>query len=298
MAKFAAWVVAHRLRRVSFITALFLLPVVGFISAALVVLVSSVKGPREASIDCLLALALLSVLLTLAGTGVAVVEITTALVVWCTAIGLGFLVGRYRSLTLAMQAAVLLSVLGLLGFIGWAGDPVVFWRDLLALLAEMSRQAAGVNIEPLPWETLEQLAPIMAGIMASAALVALVLALLLGTWWASGLQGGSFAAMFRNLRLGYVIGSLATIAGIAAIFGLQPLAGNVLLVLATGFAFQGLAVVYWWSWSKQWPRGWWVALYFPLFLGPAVRISEMALLVTLGFIDNWYRLRPQRADMV
>jgi hypothetical protein len=69
-------------------------------------------------------------------------------------------------------------------------------------------------------------------------------------------------------------------------------------VLATGFAFQGLAVVYWWSWSKQWPRGWWVALYFPLFLGPAVRISEMALLVTLGFIDNWYRLRPQRADMV
>ncbi|MEE9511310.1 MAG: hypothetical protein V3V79_04260, partial [Gammaproteobacteria bacterium] len=169
---------------------------------------------------------------------------------------------------------------------------------LLELLAEMSRQAAGVDIEPLPWETFEQLAPIMAGIMASAALVALLLALLLGTWWASGLQGGSFAAMFRNLHLGYVIGSLATIAGVAAIFGLQPLAGNVLLVLATGFAFQGLAVVYWWSWSKQWPRGWWVALYFPLFLGPAVRISEMALLVTLGFIDNWYRLRPQRADMV
>ena len=81
MAKFAAWLVAHRLRRVSFITALFLLPLVGFISAAVVVLVASVKGPREASIDCLLALAVLSVLLTLAGTGIAVVEITTALVV-------------------------------------------------------------------------------------------------------------------------------------------------------------------------------------------------------------------------
>ncbi len=298
MAKFAAWVVAHRLRRVSFITALFLLPLVGFISSAVVVLVASVKGPREASIDCLLALAVLSVVLTLAGAGIAVVEITTALVVWCISIGLGFLVGRYRSLTLAMQAAVLLSVLGLLGFVGWAGDPVVFWRDLLELLAEVSRQAAGVDIEALPWESLEPLAPIMAGIMASAALVALSLALLLGTWWASALNGGSFAVMFRNLHLGYVIGSLATIAGIAAILGLQPLAGNVLLVLATGFAFQGLAVVYWWSWSKQWPRAWWLALYFPLFLGPTVRISEMVLLVTLGFIDNWYRLRPRREDMV
>ena len=298
MAKFAAWVVAHRLRRVSFITALFLLPLLGFISAAVVVLVASVKGPREASIDCLLALVVLSVVLSLAGAGIATVEITTALVVWCTSIGLGFLVGHYRSLTLAMQAAVLLSVLGLLGFVGWTGDPVVFWHDLLELLAEVSRQAAGVDIEPLARESLEQLAPIMAGIMASAVLVALSLALLLGSWWASGFHGGSFAAMFRNLRLGYVIGSLATIAGLAAILGLRPLAGNVLLVLGTGFAFQGLAVVYWWSWSKQWPRAWWLALYFPLFLGPVVRISELALLVMLGFIDNWYLLRPDREDMV
>ncbi len=298
MARFAAWVVAHRLRRVGCITLFFLLPLVGFISAAVVVLVANVKGPREALIDCLLALAVLSVVLAVAGAGIAAVEITTALVVWCTSIGLGSLVGRYRSLTLAMQAVVLVSVVGLLGLVGWIGDPVVFWRDLLDLLAEVSRQASGVDIEPLSWESLEQLAPIMAGIMASAVLVALSLALLLGTWWASGLHGGSFAAMFRNLHLGYVIGGLATIAGIAAILGLQPLAGNVLLVLGTGFAFQGLAVVYWWSWSKQWPRGWWLALYFPLFLGPAVRMSEMALLVTLGFIDNWYRLRPGREDMV
>ncbi|MEC7803810.1 MAG: hypothetical protein VX533_03040, partial [Pseudomonadota bacterium] len=70
------------------------------------------------------------------------------------------------------------------------------------------------------------------------------------------------------------------------------------LVLGTGFAFQGLAVIYWWSGSKQWPKGWWVALYFPLLLGPVARISEIVLLVAVGFIDNWYRLRPGREDMV
>ena len=296
MAKFAAWVVAHRLRRVSCITLVFLLPLVGFISAAVVVLVASVKGPREALIDCLLALAALSVLLIFAGDDIAALEITAALVVWCTSIGLGFLVGHYGSLTLAMQAAVLLSVLGLLVLVGSLGDPVVFWRDLLELFAEVSRQAAGTD--PLPRESFEQLAPIMAGIMASAVLVALVLALLLGTWWGCGLRGSSFAAMFSKFHLGYVIGTFAAIAGIGAIFGLQPLAGNVLLVLGTGFVFQGLAVIYWWSASRQWPKGWWVALYFPLFLGPVARISEIVLLVTVGFIDNWYRLRPSREDMV
>jgi hypothetical protein len=298
VAKFAAWVVARRLRRVSCITLVFLLPLVGFVSAAVVVLATNVKGPREALIDCLLALAALSVLMLLAGGGIVTLEITAALVIWCTSVGLAFLVGHYGSLTLAMQAAVLLSVLGLLVFVGWIGDPVIFWRDLLELFAELSRQAAGTAINPLSRESFEQLAPIMAGIMASAVLLALVLALLLGTWWGCGLRGSSFAAMFRNLHLGYVIGTFATIAGIAAILGLQPIAENVLLVLGTGFAFQGLAVIYWWSGSKQWPKGWWVALYFPLLLGPVARISEIVLLVAVGFIDNWYRLRPGREDMV
>ena len=87
MAKFAAWVVARRLRRVSCITLVFLLPLVGFVSAAVVVLATNVKGPREALIDCLLALAALSVLMLLAGGGIVTLEITAALVIWCTSVG-------------------------------------------------------------------------------------------------------------------------------------------------------------------------------------------------------------------
>ena len=138
----------------------------------------------------------------------------------------------------------------------------------------------------------------MTGMTAALSVLAATAALLLGSWWASGVGGPGFREMFLGLRMGFVIGGLTALAGIGSLVGAQPFSGNVLLVLSIGLGFQGLAVIHWHVNVRQLAWPWLIALYLPLFMGPSIALSAMFLLTTVGFLDNWYGLRRIRRDMV
>lgn len=282
----ATWLAALRLRRALVIGGLFPLPILGVLSSAVIVMTAELKGPREALLDCAFAFVALGLMAWLAGADLTLL-LPSAAISWVVWLGLGTLVGRTGSLTLGIQAAVMVALVGLIAFDVLIGDPVAYWSDTLD-------EVFGTWVEQglLNEDDLVQLAGLMSGLVMAGSLTSGMLVMLLGTALASRINGAGWSGQFAALRLGYVIGGLAAIAGLAALFGLGL--DGALLVLGVAFMFHGIAVVSCWSSRRNWPKGWWIGLLILPVLLPQFLIIEAALLSALGFVDNWFDLR--RAD--
>lgn len=279
----ANWLAAHRLRRVVIIAGLFPLPVFGLLSAGTVVMTAELKGPREALTDCLLAFAVLAGMGWFAGMDVPVL-LATAVISWAVWLGLGSVVAKTGSLPLAIQAAVMLALVGMVVFQLATGDPVVYWKDFLQeFYADLEAQGLAVTVD------IEQQAGMMSGLVLAGSLTGAVMVLLLGTALADRVADTRCLGQFPGLRLGYVIGALAAVAGLAGLLGYEL--GGVLMVFGAAFMFQGIAVVAWWARERGWPRGWWIGLCILPILLAEFMVIETALLAALGFVDNWYNLR-------
>jgi hypothetical protein len=287
---FGSWLIERRIARVALVAAL--LPLFGIVSAAIVVCVSMVKGWREGLFDCLIALALLLGLTAISGDGVPQV-LFSGVSTWGVALLMGGLTGVYGSLTLAIQAIVMLGCLAVMGFTVIVGDPVGFWGPLLQAIAG---QMQGFGIELADPNAIMDLVPIMIGLFAAGTIASSIAALLLGCWWAGGARGAGFRDLFLGMRLGYVIGAIAAVAGIGSLLGFQPLAGNLLLVAGTGFLFQGLAVVHWHAARRKLPWFMLIPVYLPLLMGSSLFVMALLLFATVGFIDNWYGLRRAKTN--
>jgi hypothetical protein len=280
---FATWLVAQRARRVLFIAGLFPLPLLGLASAAAVIMTAQVKGPRTAVLDCLIALALLGGLGLVSGMDVAML-LGSAAISWLVWLALGAAVALTGSLALGVQTAVLLALAAMSLLFLAIGDPVSYWVTVLEdLYAQLPEQDFGGGGD------IEAQARLMNGVLLAGALTGGLIALLLGSAWASSVQNGNFAEQFKELRLGYVIGGLAALAGIAALLGWGP--DGLLLIFGAAFMFHGLAVLTWWARQLGWPGGWWVGLCILPILLLEFLVVEATLLAAVGFIDNWFDLR-------
>ena len=288
MSAFATWLAGHRLRRIVIIAGLFPLPLLGIVSAATVVMTTLLRGPRDALIDCVAALALLVGLGFVSGMEPATLA-GSAVLSWAIWIVLGIVAGRSGSLTLTVQATVLLALAGMGLFLLSVGDALAFWLPVLeAWYADLGQQGLVVPVD------MEQQAGLMTGALFAFALSGGMLSLLLGLALAGIVTGGpTLAERFRALRLGYVIGGLAAVAGIASLIGLQL--NGVLLVFGAAFVYQGAAVLAWWARRLNWPRNWWLAAVIVPLLLVQILVIELALLAALGFVDNWFSLRRQTA---
>jgi hypothetical protein len=291
--RFGTWLAERRVPRVALIAALLPLGLFGIFSAAIVVCVAQIKGWREAAADCSIALGILLFLTALVGVG-AVQLTASAASTWFVALGLGGLTGTYGSLTLPLQAIIVLAVAGLLVFVLTVADTTAFWTDFLN---DLTQQMVNFGVEFTEPDALFSLAPIMSGMAAASAIASSIAALLLGSWWASGAGSASFREMFLQLRLGYVIGGLAALAGVATLFSFGPLAANLLLILSVGFVFQGLAVVHWQVARRGWPWTVLLVAYLPFAMGAQLAVSALFVLAAVGFVDNWYGLRRTTADV-
>ncbi len=283
MAAFAQWLAALRIRRVVFMAAFFPLPFFGLVSSAIVAMNAQLRGGYHALTDCLLALALLVAMAAFAGLDLGLV-VGAAAFSWFVMAGLGNIVVSTRSLTLAIQGAVMLALIALLGLELAIGDAVAFWSPVLEK-AYTDLAAQGVDIQV----DIASQAEITGAAIVAGTLIGTLLSLLLGTSWARAVNSELVAQPFAELRLGYVIGGLAALTGLAVVFGL-PTAGA-LLVFGTAFVFQGIAVLAWWAGQLEWPGGWWIGLLVVAVLLPQIFVLVVMLLATVGFVDNWYGLR-------
>jgi hypothetical protein len=263
------------------------------LSAAIVVLTTNVRGWRVAAQDCTAALFLLAILTALAGGFWFEIGVGAG-VTWVLAVFLGNL-RRSGSLTLAVQTAVLLGVIATLAFVLWSPDPQAYWEHVLRDLTARAR-AAGIEVGP--GDLVPAAAQVMTGIMAASAVISCIAALFMGCWWAGPAGAGSFGQEFQALRMGRALGVVAGFLGVLFLTGLRTTGDDLLIVLATGFVVQGLAVIHWHGARRKWPKLWPLALYLPLALVPALAAFEITFLALLGLLDNGYGLRRVGSKVV
>ncbi|MGI9291516.1 MAG: hypothetical protein ACR2QG_09620 [Gammaproteobacteria bacterium] len=281
MTGIAKWLATHRVGRIM-LTAL-LYPVFGLLSAAIVVMNAQLRGPREALTDCLLAFAVLTLAGFAAGMDLPVL-LAGAAVSWAAWLILGSVKATTGSLTLALQTAVMLAALAGFGFLLWGYDPADYGREILESFFEpLSEQDPGLDIDEEAWARL------IGVMMLPATLVGWVIALLFGGALAGRVQPEQAPKQFRDLRMGVVIGVLAAIAGVGAIF--SRAADGLLLLFTVGFMFHGLAVLVWWAEQRKWPQGWWIGLCILPILLPDFFVITALLLAAIGFVDNWFDMR-------
>lgn len=294
MAEFTEWLAARRVSRIALIALLFplLFPLLTVLSAAIIVFTTNLRGWRVASEDCVVAMLLLVASTALAGgywIGIGI----GAGITWAIAAALGHL-RRVGSLTLAVQAAVLLGMIAALAFGLWNRDPQAYWENLLRDVLERAH-TAGVDIGPA--ELVPGVAKVMTGVMAASAVVSYMGSLFLGSWLAGAAGGADFGQEFQSLRMGRVLGLAAGLLGVMLLSEWGGSADDLLIVLAMGFIAQGLSVAHWHGARRRWPKAWPLALYLPL-LVPALAALEMVGLGALGLVDNGYSLRRIGSKLV
>jgi hypothetical protein len=135
-------------------------------------------------------------------------------------------------------------------------------------------------------------------VIGASVLMSVLIALLLGGSLAASGDRTAWRRQVLQLRLGRALTWLALLGLVAIGIGLEDAGSGVLLVLATGFVAQGLAVIHWTADHRAWPRFWAVVLYGPLMLSPSLAGLLLVGLMTAGILDNLISLRRSRTNVV
>ncbi|MEX0421412.1 hypothetical protein [Spiribacter pallidus] len=287
MSGFLAFLMRSRPAAVGIVALGALMPLLFWLSGAVIALVTLRRGVIEgALIAAGAALVLWPLYGLLLGMPAAVLQ--PIALIWLPVMLLAEVLRRSVSLSFALQTGAVVAAVGVAAFYGLHGDPTAFWQQTLNTLAQ-----ALAGGEPGPeWQrAASQLAPRLTGLWVVNMLAVAVICLLLGRWWQAVLYNpGGFRAEFHELRFARWF----AVAGLAGLFaggfappGLMADAGTVIGGL---FVLQALAVAHAVVARRGWHVGWLIGFYLilPLMLRPITLLG-----LADAFVDFRTRLsRP------
>jgi hypothetical protein len=296
MKAFAVWVMKGRMQAVIAVTvsavlALIVTPL-SVVSAAVVMLAVLRQGWREGL------LVVLSSLLALGGLGGLLFQMPIAaalmgLVLWAPAAALGAVLGRSRSLRVAIEAAALGGAAVVLAQYALMGDPAAYWTELLnEFVAERVDPAAlqGADLEAL----VSASAGWMAGGLGAAWFLATLASLLLARYWSTQIDSpGAFGVEFRALRFGRVallVVPMLLVFGVLITGGEPNLLGQLFLVGMLLFLLQGISVAHALVADFSAPVGWLIGFYAMLVLVAPHAATAVAM---AGYADGWMDFRAR-----
>ena len=194
--------------------------------------------------------------------------------------------GRY--LSLAVEIAVLLGILGIVAVHGLISDPTAIWKQILIQMAPPTAPLANTQ------RTIEMLSHYMTGIVAAGSVVGLVLGLFLGRGWQAMLYNpGGFRQEFLSLTTHprYTLGTLLVIGMALANMGaLSVMARNISIVLITHYTFIGAAILHALSAAKKQGRYLVPGVYMVMVLIP----HTLLLVALVGLTDRLFNLRKNK----
>ena len=138
MQSVVAWLVARPQNAVLALAATLLLPLLQFVSGAIMVVLVLHQGARLAAIEAVLAATILAVVALIVGAPVVHV-LDSVLTTWVPALILAVILRTTRSLTLTIQVSAILAVIAVLAFHVIVDDAVAFWQPLVTMLVEWAR---------------------------------------------------------------------------------------------------------------------------------------------------------------
>jgi len=276
---------------VGFAVLAMLLPPVALLSGAVVALVTLRLGLSAG----LTVAALGSVALALMGWVIAgrpELGLLFGLGQWLAPVLFAELLRRTVSWRVTLQALLLVS-LGLV-VLGQAMWPELsgYWRTLLEQMMAPGLTEGGLTPDQID-EALDRLAAIMTGILGASLMLGTALMVVIGRYWQAALYNpGGFGEEFRELRLGLwpAVLVLGLVLGVA--FLDSVLIGQLALVAAAMFIFQGLALAHGLAGRLKWHVGWLVALYVLLLLPPFSPYA-VAMVTAFGVIDCFADFRAR-----
>jgi hypothetical protein len=283
MRAFVQWVLARRYRLI--LLAIMTAPVLPVVASALTSLDTARRGPMQGLVGAFIGIAGMIILAFLSGTNPAVFT-AIAFVTFLSGVGIGLLL-KAGTLVLAFQAAVLASF-GVVAAISlFATDARTLFEPFIAELVEILRAS---DATPEQIELVEGRGGMV--LLAGAVFSQLMGALLLAYWWFALAAGDRrFGVEFRQLKLGRLLGVLATTVIVLGLVFDTALVQNLSALALLAFVVQGLAVLHAWANAKRWHPGL-VAPVYVLLVTPLMVLVILGL-SALGLLDNWFDLRAR-----
>ena len=295
MQPIAAWLVRHPQNAVLGLAATYILflPLAGIFSGAVMVLLVLHHGERRALTQALLAAAILALMALLAG-GSAPQMALAASMTWMPAFVLAALLGKWRSLTLALQASVIVALVGLLGFYVVLTDPAVFWSGWLADEAATLFREMGLHEQAATLlENQAAIAQQMTVLFVFAIWSLYAFGLLLGyALYQASLGEKAVFGRFCDLNFGRVLALIVAVASVAAMISGATWLRNFAFLVFVIFWIQGLAILHWLRAERQFPA---ILLVIAYALIPLLSALPVISFAVVGYTDAWFGYRTRSA---
>jgi hypothetical protein len=214
-----------------------------------------------------------------------------ALLLWLPVWVISIILREGRQLSLAVEIAVLIGILGVAGFYLYEPEPAAMWAGLLE---QMVRQTSAPIKDVKGW--IENFSHYMTGLFAAGTVFSLLFGLFLGRWWQSLLfNPGGFKQEYLALGTGpkLAAGSAAVLATAFFTEGtLSEIAWNMTILLFALYTVIGTAVLHVVFAQTRMSRFAVPMFYITLILVPQV----LPPVAVVGLIDAWLNIRKKYSN--
>ncbi|MDD1612728.1 MAG: hypothetical protein LUQ57_06250 [Methylococcaceae bacterium] len=213
-----------------------------------------------------------------------------ALLLWLPVWVISIILREGRQLSLAVEIAVFIGIIGVAGFYLFITDPAAMWAGLLE---QMIRESAPIK-DIKGW--IGEFSHYMTGMFAAGSVFSLLFGLFLGRWWQSLLfNPGGFKQEFLLLNTSpkLAISSLVVIAvAFFATGSLSEIAWNMTILLFVLYTVIGTSVLHMVFAQTKMSRYAVPLFYATLFLVPQV----LPPVAVVGLIDAWLNIRKKNSN--
>lgn len=292
----AAYIMKGRMQAMMVASSLALLsllfPPVSIVSSASVALVTLRKGGRE-GLYVLLFSALSAGLLGSLLFGSLQFALIYGLVLWIPIWLISIVLREGNHLSIAVQIAVLLGVLGVVGFYIYANDPALLWNVVLAQMVQpMLASGSDMPIEDIK-QTIVVFSHYMTGAIAAGTVYGLLFSLFLARWWQAVLYNpGGFRKEYLSLRVNPKLALVSILVAVNAWLmsgTIAEVCWNISILFIVLYTFIGTSVLHSAFAEVKMRRFMVPFLYITLVLVPHM----IAVVVFVGVIDAWLDLRSK-----
>lgn len=291
----AAYIMKGRLQAMTVASSLALLsllfPPVSIVSSASVALVTLRKGGQEGFYVLLISCIAAAILGTLV-LGSHLFALVYGLVLWLPVWLISMILREGRQLAIAVEIAILIGVVGVIGFYMYHPAPAALWNVVLHEMIRPMMDAPTAPVEELQ-ASLVKLAHVMTGVIAAGTVYGLLFGLLLARWWQASLYNpGGFRKEFLALRphpqLAYF--TLVILAVALAVPGvLAEISWNIIVLMFVLYTIIGTSALHASFLTMKNSRFMVPFLYITLVMIPHVVIA----VALFGLGDTWLNLRDK-----
>jgi hypothetical protein len=264
-------------------------PPAAWISAAAVVLVTLVNGPRSGLITTAMSLvgAAIFAFLIFSAPEVAVIFV---LIAWLPAWLIATVLRQTVSLAYSLQILTLMGLLAVVMLYVLYPSIGELWREPLDIMVkQLAEQSTDFTLAELK-QTEDWIIEFLPGLFASSVMFGTMVSLFLGRWWQAVLYNpGGFGKEFRSLNLGKVSALCAIALMLIAAIVDSVFAVAMVTVVFVLYGIQSLSLLHAAIEIRKVNAAWLFLIYLIMFFVPHV----LLLLMLASFADPWLDIRQR-----